>query len=130
MSPMLESGVFHPVGVGVPCPLCGAPTLATWPFEQCWRCGNREWEVVSELGKIEQQIAELQAKRAEAEREAALVERETNVANREAELREVREPAEVDDPVARATAYRERLEAETAEARARAEAARTEGGGS
>lgn len=33
----------HPVGVGVECPYCGAETLSTWPFEHCWRCGNREW---------------------------------------------------------------------------------------
>ena len=34
----------HPIGVDVECSSCGAKTVATWPFDHCWKCGNRDWK--------------------------------------------------------------------------------------
>lgn len=58
----------HPVGVGVQCPVCGAETIPTWPFEHCHRCGNRNWGGDfrdDTLEGLRERLAELEAREQE-----------------------------------------------------------------
>lgn len=33
----------HCVGVGVECPRCKTLSMESWPYEHCYKCGNRDW---------------------------------------------------------------------------------------
>lgn len=58
----------HPVGLGVECPACGSATIPTWPFEHCWKCGNRTWDgpvTDDSVEGLRKRIAELEAREQE-----------------------------------------------------------------